>query len=175
MLRYSALPVLLDSRSGAFKSPSFWDKAPYLSVTDQLNRAQPFSRGKYSSANQDMPASCDNWSLITVVTADNLLSLLWTRRISSKPPYYFSKIHRILCLHLCLGLPTENFPLQFSPPSHLYINILPLFGATCSANLNLFGLITRIIFGEEEVPLVSGFLSSRHGASSGCGWRNGLR
>ena len=33
----------------------------------------------------------------------------------------------------------------------------PVF-ATCSAHLILLGLITRIIFGEEEAPVISGFL-----------------
>ena len=59
------------------------------------------------------PAPCGNWRLITVLTADNLLSLSWVRRIISTIPYNFSKLHRILSVHLCLGLPTDFFPFRF--------------------------------------------------------------
>ena len=53
MLRYSALLDLLDSRSGAFGSPSFWDTALHT-VTDQLRRTQPLSRSKYRVADKSL-------------------------------------------------------------------------------------------------------------------------
>ena len=83
-------------------------------------------------------------------------------------------MHVILSFHLCLGLPINFFPSVFTTKSFIHQSSSP-FVLHAPPNLTLRGLITRIIFGEEEVPVIGGSVSPRRGACSGCGWRNGLQ
>jgi len=63
-------------------------------------------------------------------------------------PFHFFNIYFSLSSHRQLGLPNILFPSGF-PSNTLYVILISLVQATCSAHLILLDLISRRIFGEK--------------------------
>ena len=118
---------------------------------EKLTRLQLFKK---------FPAFHGTRRFITALTSVRHLSLSWASPIQSIHPHPTSwRSILILSTHLHLGLPS-GLLLSGFPTKTLYNPLSSPTSATCPAHLILLDFIT---------------LSPRHGASSGCGQRNGLR
>ena len=103
-------------------------------------------------------------TFITAFTSPRHLSQSWTRQIRYTSPHPTSwRSTLILSSYLCLGLPSDFFPLHFPTKTQnpVYTSPLPIHG-TCPSRLILLDLTTRTIIGEEYRSLSSSWCSFLH-------------
>jgi len=159
----------------------------YTTLTYLLTYSMELSPSWEAGLVKKFPAFYTTKRFITAFTSARHLSLSCASSIQSTTPYPTSwRSILILSSHLRLGLPSGLFPSDF-PTKTLYTPLLSPIRATCPAHLILIDLITRTMVGEDYRSLssslcsflhshvISGSLSLRHGASPGCGCRNGLQ
>ena len=90
------------------------------------------------------PAIYGNWRFITAFTRSRHLSRSWANSVQSMPPILFLEDPFWYCPSVCVHvIRVLSFP-HVSKQNPVYTHFLPI-NATCSVNLILIVLITRII------------------------------